>query len=41
MIVGTRGNFAGVALAFFFKGTGGLLAGSTQRKQWRIELLSR
>ena len=34
-------TFPGVARASFFKGTGGLLAGSTQSKQYRIELLYR
>ena len=34
-------DFPDVARASFFKGTGGLMAGSTQSKRWRIELLYR
>ena len=34
-------DFPVVARSSFFKGNGGLLAGSTQSKQWRIELLYR
>ena len=33
------GDFPGVAHASFLKGTGWLLAGSTQSKQLRVELL--
>ena len=33
------GDFLYVARASFFKEIGGLLVGSTQNKQWRIEFL--
>ena len=35
------GNSPGVARASFFKGTGWILADSTQSKRWRIQLLYR
>ena len=34
-------DFTDIARALFFKGTGELLASSTQSKEWRIELLYR